>query len=311
MPKISVIVPVYNVEKYLNRCVDSILAQTFDDFEIILIDDGSKDSSSAICDGLAKKKDKIKVLHKENGGQSSARNMGLSVAQGEYISFVDSDDWIEQDMFEYLHGLLQKYPEAQMAQCDWKFAKEYMLLDDKGNAEENIRVFSKKDMLDYFFRIHGEKSNNSICNRLYKKEILSEFEFKNVKHEDVLACLDFFMASSQMVVSDKVLYHYFVSENGVTLTFNSRDLGLINVWDMVCERVRSELPEYVYYAEMGKKRAYFTLLSKMRLRGFDKNDKFLVAKQKELKKQVRKDFKSLIRWRMPISRKILLVLVCI
>ena len=311
MPKISVIVPVYNVEKYLNRCVNSILAQTFDDFEIILIDDGSKDSSPEICDDLAKKNDKIKVFHKENGGQSSARNMGLSAAQGEYISFVDSDDWIEPNMFECLYDLLQKHPKAQMAQCEWRFAKEYILLDDKDKSEENIRVFNKKDMLDYFFRIHGEKSNNSICNRLYKKEILSEFEFKNVKHEDVLACLDFFMASSQMIVSDKVLYHYFVSENGVTLTFNVRDLGLINVWDMVCERTKREIPEYVYYAEMGRKRAYFTLLSKMRLRGFDKNNQFLVKKQKELKAQVRKDFSSLIRWKMPISRKVLLVLVCI
>ena len=96
-PKISVIVPVYNVEQYLPRCIDSILAQTFTDFELLLIDDGSTDNSGKICDEYAKKKDtKIRVWHKENGGVSSARNMGLDFAKGEYIQFIDSDDFIEK-----------------------------------------------------------------------------------------------------------------------------------------------------------------------------------------------------------------------
>lgn len=308
MPKISVIVPVYNVEKYLNRCVNSILVQTFKDFEIILIDDGSTDRSAEICDEWSYKNDKIKVLHKNNGGQSSARNVGLSVAQGEYISFVDSDDWIEPDMFEYLYDLLQKYPEAQMAQGEWKFDKVYSLIEN--NTKENVRVLDRKDMLDYFFRIHGEKSNDAIWNRLYKREMLKKFSFVDVKHEDILACYEFFTTATQMVVSNKIIYHYFVHHEGVTLTFNKKDFGLIDVWNMVCVRVKNEFPEYVYYAEISKKRAYFTLLSKMRLCGFDKNDQFLVKKQKELKKQVRGDFNILIRWKMPISRKILLILVC-
>lgn len=98
-PKISVIVPVYNVEKYLSRCIDSILAQTFTDFELLLIDDGSKDKSGNICDEYAKKDSRIRVFHKENGGVSSARNLGLDNAEGEWILFVDADDWIEQDYF--------------------------------------------------------------------------------------------------------------------------------------------------------------------------------------------------------------------
>lgn len=97
MPKISIIVPVYNVEKYLRKCIDSILNQTFKDFELILIDDGSTDESGKICDEYNLKDNRIKVIHKENGGLSSARNAGLDIAQGEYIGFVDSDDWIESD----------------------------------------------------------------------------------------------------------------------------------------------------------------------------------------------------------------------
>ena len=94
-PKITVIVPVYNTEKYLRRCVDSILAQTFTDFELLLIDDGSTDGSGAICDEYAKKDSRVRVFHKEIGGVSSARNLGLDKAYGEWISFVDSDDWID------------------------------------------------------------------------------------------------------------------------------------------------------------------------------------------------------------------------
>ena len=100
MPKISVIVPVYNTEKYLHRCIDSILAQTFTDFELLLIDDGSKDNSGAICDEYAAKDSRVRVFHKENGGVSSARNLGLDNVRGEWVTFVDSDDWVEKEYIE-------------------------------------------------------------------------------------------------------------------------------------------------------------------------------------------------------------------
>lgn len=103
-PKVSVIVPVYNVEKYIRRCVDSILSQTFTDFELLLVDDGSKDKSAVICDGYVTDDHRIRVLHKENGGVSSARNLGIEEAKGEWISFVDADDWIDSD---YLENLLK------------------------------------------------------------------------------------------------------------------------------------------------------------------------------------------------------------
>ena len=104
MPKISIIVPVYNVEKYLEKCVRSILAQTFTDFELILVDDGSPDSSGAMCDQFAEQDQRVKVIHKENGGLSDARNAGIEIATGEYLGFVDSDDYIADDMYETLYN---------------------------------------------------------------------------------------------------------------------------------------------------------------------------------------------------------------
>ena len=104
IPKISVIIPVYNAEKTLHRCIDSILAQTFSDFEVLLIDDGSKDKSGEICDEYARKDSRIKVCHKENGGVSSARNMGLDNAKGEWITFVDADDYIASDFLSAINN---------------------------------------------------------------------------------------------------------------------------------------------------------------------------------------------------------------
>ena len=120
---ISIVVPVYNTEKYLKRCVDSILAQTYTDLEIILVDDGSKDSSGAICDEYAKQDQRIQVVHKKNGGVSSARNLGLDLAQGEYIAFVDSDDYLDPNMYEEMYKVALEYNcEVVLTDC----IKEYM-----------------------------------------------------------------------------------------------------------------------------------------------------------------------------------------
>ncbi len=116
MCEISIIVPVYKVEPYLRKCVDSILAQTFTDFEVILVDDGSPDNSGKICDEYASKDSRVRVIHKENGGLSSARNAGIDVARGKYLGFVDSDDYIEKDMYELLYDNIVK-EQADLSIC--------------------------------------------------------------------------------------------------------------------------------------------------------------------------------------------------
>lgn len=119
-PKISVIVPIYKAEKYVRRCIDSILAQTFEDFELLLIDDGSPDNSGKICDEYSHKDSRIRVVHKENGGVSSARQCGLYYARGEYIIHADPDDWIDEDMYEEMYNEAI-HREADLVICDFKF----------------------------------------------------------------------------------------------------------------------------------------------------------------------------------------------
>lgn len=310
IPEISVIVPVYKVEPYLDRCVQSILRQTFRAFELILVDDGSPDGCPAMCDAWAKQDRRIRVLHKENGGLSSARNAGLAVATGRYISFVDSDDWIEPQMLEYLWNLLQAHPEAQIAQCEAIISKDQT--PAQAQPQEEIAVFDQTGMLDYFFRIHGEASNTAVWNKLYARDILQGFSFVPTLNEDVEASYEFFQRASHMVVSNQKLYHYFVNNTGITRSkFSKKDLDYLAVWDRIVERTRVEHPEYLHYAVISRKRANFTMLCKMLSRGFSRDDQQMVAVHRSLKAQVRKDFRLLMGWRMPISRKILLILVCL
>ena len=156
MPKISVIVPVYKVEKYLDRCVKSIIGQTYPDFELILVDDGSPDKCPQMCDEWAKKDKRIRVLHKENGGLSSARNAGLRVARGEYVHFIDSDDWIELDLYENILNLFKIYTSAQIVQFGSIEVHKQVKIRQ---PEERIELYDKNRMFDYFFRVNGEKSN--------------------------------------------------------------------------------------------------------------------------------------------------------
>ena len=157
-PLISVIVPVYKVEAYLRRCLDSIVNQTDRNLEIILVDDGSPDHSGAICDAYAKRDRRIRVIHKVNGGVSSARNAGLEAASGEYIGWVDSDDWIENDMFEYLKNLAVTC-QADVAQCGryWEngafVAKEYGSLHGPqtiGNYTVHVEWDRKRSLVQTF-----------------------------------------------------------------------------------------------------------------------------------------------------------------
>ena len=156
-PKISVIVPVYNTEKYLRRCIDSILSQTFTDFELLLIDEGSKDSSGAICDDYAAKDKRVRVFHKENGGVSSARNLGLDNANGEWITFVDSDDWVYPCWLEN-YNILEYGVKYDMI-CQGFYATKSLSLDDatqtdfginfEGCIDEMLELMFKKYILGY------------------------------------------------------------------------------------------------------------------------------------------------------------------
>ena len=211
-PLISIIVPIYKVEPYLKRCVDSIQNQTYRNLEIILVDDGSPDNCGKICDESAIVDSRIKVIHKPNGGLSDARNAGLDIASGDFIGFVDSDDFIHPMMFKDLHEQLEKY-DADIAQCSFKKVSG----DEMINPDEpsNLKVLSNMEVLDYIY--------TPFCvdyivawDKLYKKDLFKELRFPKSKiHEDEFSTYKLFYWSKKIVVSDKKYYYYFQSPNSI------------------------------------------------------------------------------------------------
>lgn len=195
MSKISVIVPVYNAEEYLRLCVDSILAQTFTDFELLLIDDGSKDNSGVICDQYAAKDSRVRVFHKENGGVSSARNLGLENAKGDWIIFIDSDDWIADEMFKDI------YEKAVSGNADLVYCDLLMQFDDHSEVLHIAEYDTDKTkMLNNFI-----KSTFGTAVGMFAKKRL--YEINEVRYPvGVKYCEDFYVGIRLMLYSEKICY---------------------------------------------------------------------------------------------------------
>lgn len=227
MTKISIIVPVYNVENYLDRCISSILNQTYSDFELILIDDGSPDSSPAMCDKYARENEKIKVIHKENAGPSSARNRGLELAQGEYVLFVDSDDFVEP---EYIETLVTP---AESGTADMVVSNAFLL--DKGADKAPISsnesfVVDAKD----FLKIGYGVMLGSIWNKLYCRAIIKEnnitFPENMTLCEDVVFNANYFKHVKKIAYINKCIYNYCIDSQREHLTVSSKTRSADNVF---------------------------------------------------------------------------------
>lgn len=236
MPKVSVIVPVYGVEKYLDRCVGSIVGQTLKDIEIILVDDGSKDNCPKMCDDWAKKDGRIKVIHKKNGGLGFARNSGLELSTGEYVGFVDSDDFVKEDMFERLYTAAKK-ENADLAMCGLCCIGGIMV--SKENDVQNINcfdkytVFSGKEGIDeLMLGISGAlpKENQdsrygfSSVKNIYRKEVLEKhgirfFSEKEVMSEDVFFVLDFADKINRAVGIEGAYYCYCRNDQSLSKSY--------------------------------------------------------------------------------------------
>lgn len=218
MPRLSVIVPVYKVEKYIHKCVDSILNQTFKDFELILIDDGSPDNCGEICDEYAKKDSRVRVIHKENGGQSSARNRGLDIAKGEIIGFVDSDDDIEVNMYKNLIDYMDR------EKLDIVFCDVYLVRGDRVREQS---MYSENKVLN---NIQGLKDNlickidNAVWNKIYKKTIFNNLRFtEGIVYEDVRIMYKVFSKSQKSGYLKQSLYYYYKRPNStIAQSFNSK-----------------------------------------------------------------------------------------
>ena len=208
-PRISVIIPVYNTEKYLYRCIDSVLAQTFTDFELLLIDDGSTDNSGTICDEYAIKDSRVRVFHKENGGVSIARNFGIMKSRGCLLSFVDSDDWINYNMLNEMYEALKKY-DCDIAYCDIK-----MIYNDRDIICPAINVYDDKiEMLKKYIQYGW----NSMCNLLIKRKLITDNECWS--YDGISYCEDysyavrlFYYAHNYTHISKPLYYYNRINEN--------------------------------------------------------------------------------------------------
>lgn len=255
---VSIIVPVYNVEKYLERCIDSLVNQTLKDIEIILVDDGSTDSSGRICDEYAKKDKRIKVIHKENGGLSQARNFGLDIANGRYLQFVDGDDFIHKQMVEILYDTIINN-NADISICDFDKVYENTKIKYKKLDYNtiNVKIYNNIESLNQLYSKDVIKFVIA-WNKLYKKELFTNLRYRDGKiHEDEFIIHELLFKSKKVVYIPLKLYYYLQREDSIMKsTFGIKRLdGLdayrerIEFFKKINERELVEKAVFIYSRE--------------------------------------------------------------
>lgn len=219
-PLISVIVPIYKVEQYLDRCIQSIVNQTYCNLEIILVDDGSPDGCPEICDSWANRDNRIKVIHKENGGVSSARNAGLDFFSGDYVSFVDSDDWIEAELYENL--LLACINQgAMLAVCG-----RYVVTGDQKIVDKCSVKAEVLEPAEFAARmLIGDRCDCCVWDKLFHKSLWNEYRFPNGKiYEDIAVMYKPVLKANCVAIVGKPLYNYYRHSNSITKSPFTRKL---------------------------------------------------------------------------------------
>lgn len=245
--KISVIVPVYKVEAFLDRCVQSITSQTYKNLEIILVDDGSPDNCPAMCDAWAVKDNRVKVIHKKNGGLSDTRNAGMAIATGELMGFVDSDDWIAPDMYQYLHDLMAG-DNSDIAACGaemvWDDGTPSRMLTKSGccvlNQEEAMQAIIEESWL-----------KQPVWYKLYKTALIQDIPFPVGKyHEDVFWSYQAISNAQRISVSDKVCYYYAQRSGSIMGEgYSLKRLDALKAMAVRCRFVTEQFPELAGLAQ--------------------------------------------------------------
>lgn len=302
-PLISVIVPVYNVEKYLRRCIDSLLAQTYPNVEILLINDGSPDGSWGICLDYANRHSNIKAFSKPNGGLSSARNFGLAHARGKYIGFIDSDDWIAPDMYEYLYSLISEN-KAEAAQVEYELAYE-----DKHKftqRKERIEIIHGTDsILEHYMEKTTADGDYSVCICLFDSIAAKKYKFREGKtSEDMDYKFNVLSECTCFVSSNQAKYHYFQAgcsiSSGILVPKNFELYDSAEILYQLCAYQKNKRTQFL--GKVKKARTAFSLLSKAAFYGISDE---IDGKQIEiLIKENRKNLPVLLKAPLPLSRKL-------
>lgn len=257
---ISVIVPVYNVEKYINRCIDSVLKQTYKNIEIILVDDGSTDDSGKICDEYAKKDKRIVVIHKENGGLSDARNAGIDIATGLYISFIDSDDYVENNYIEILYNSIIKN-KTDMAIGSHKVIYDTGTVLEKATGEES--VLEPKEVLKRI--LYDDGIDLTANSKLYKKELFDNIRFPVARlFEDAATTYKLIDVANTISIVSISIYNYIIRNNSITnQKFSSKKMDLIKSTEEMCDYVKNKYPDLEKAANRRLMYAYLSTLSQL------------------------------------------------
>jgi len=223
---ITIIVPVYNIEKYLIKCIDSILCQSYKKLDIILVDDGSNDSSGAICDNFAEHDKRVRVVHKRNGGLSEARNTAIPLALGDYLLFVDGDDYIDPDYVQYLYTLIRKY-DADLSICEFMYVYENGELINHPKNDKHEFLLNREDALREMMRT--KLYSNSASGKLYKKIFFKDVEYPVGRlFEDTATTYKLFLKAERVVFGARALYYYIQHDNTIsTAAFSHRKLDSV------------------------------------------------------------------------------------
>lgn len=259
-PKISVVLPIYNVEKYLETCVKAMTGQTYQNLEIILVDDGSPDGCPALCDELAKADERIRVLHKENGGLSDARNAGTQIATGEYITFVDSDDVVTDIYVEYLYSLIEKYG------CDMSLCTHTVVFEDGKKIPYGDGTDEMLDAKECLRRmLYHDVIDTSAWAKLYRTDMAREILYPKGKlFEDIGTTYRFFLASGKIACGYQSQYFYMQRQNSIVSgKFNPHKLDLLEMTDKMAEDVEKVYPDLAQAILRRRVYARFSTLNQM------------------------------------------------
>lgn len=313
MQLISVIVPVFNGEQFLERCIKSIQNQSFRSIEIIIVNDGSTDKSKEICEKYAMMDKRIVIINKENGGLSSARNKGIEAASGDYIGFVDCDDYISYDMYEYLFRLISEN-DADIVSGSYrkvKYSDDKYIKNWDDAKRERVTIFNRNEAVKFYLKQANAPINDfPVWTKLYKREMFCATRFpEGYIYEDMATNFKMICKCKKYIKSSKVLYYYFQNTTGITKSsYNAKQQDLL----IACENIvniakQSQNIETIKYALTVQAKGCFSLLVKI-IKSDEALDGDLI---KHCVVNIKRYYKSLIISKMSLVSKIVLTFMCI
>lgn len=334
-PLISIIVPVYNMEQYLDVCIRSVIAQTYTNFELILVDDNSLDSSFSICRNWQNKDKRVISYTKKNEGVIKAREYGVFRSKGEYISFLDSDDYIESDYLSCLIETLEKYDADFSMGMHRRFrdddldnftvrkstslGKEWKNYRKAYNIKKEIESFciNKEAFIDSLFKINTQINVQYVWGKLYKRNlILNNLLDTNISiAEDSATIFSIALDSSKIAIFDSVIYNYRINKNSLTESaFSDKNFGLLTAWDLIIDigKRKGASFDIIDKASFNRKRADFGILVNIAMdRSFDRLKFTYKDEIKKILKDLKKNRNILLRGKIPLSRKVIIILFSI